>query len=184
MQRHEFELNAHDLDAAGKELRFPVRADWMRGILEDSEATPVGEDGGWFEFRASKTGNDVLVHGHLEASLEVPCARCLGPARVAVDSPVTALFVPRATYDRSRDGKDEDEEVEFASEEADLQPFDGDLVVLDDLVRDELLLGIPMIPLCSEDCPGMAEAPKAAPEPPEPAIDPRLAPLLRLKQRT
>ena len=58
--------------------------------------------------------------------------------------------------------------------------------MLDDLVRDELLLGIPMILLCSEACPGIQ--PQLASEQPEVAavdrIDPRLQPLLRLKKNT
>jgi CheY-like chemotaxis protein len=48
---------------------------------------------------------------------------------------------------------------EFSPEEADTLPFDGETVVLDDLVKDELLLEIPMIPLCSETCPGMGTPP-------------------------
>jgi uncharacterized protein len=64
--------------------------------------------------------------------------------------------------------------------------YDGETLVLDDLVRDELLLGIPMIPLCSEACPGIQ--PQLASEQPVAAavdrIDPRLQPLLRLKKNT
>jgi hypothetical protein len=48
------------------------------------------------------------------------------------------------------------------------------------------ILGIPMIPLCSEACPGIQ--PQLASEEPEAAavdsIDPRLRPLLRLKKNT
>ena len=55
--------------------------------------------------------------------------------------------------------------------------------MLDDLVRDELLLGIPMIPLCSEACPGMSPAPEsnAQATPQEKPMDPRLAPLLAFR---
>ena len=47
-------------------------------------------------------------------------------------------------------------------------------MVLDDLVRDELLLGIPMIPLCSEGCPGIR--PPASGRDADAGIDPRLRP--------
>jgi uncharacterized protein len=62
-------------------------------------------------------------------------------------------------------------------------------VVLDGLVRDELVLGIPMIPLCSEDCPGIHPGPVQQTQDPssassgEPRTDPRFAPLLALKGR-
>ncbi len=51
------------------------------------------------------------------------------------------------------------------------------------MVRDELVLEIPMIPLCSEDCAGITPPPvHAGGGAGEPPIDPRLAPLLRLKK--
>ena len=59
-------------------------------------------------------------------------------------------------------------------------PYDGETVVLDDLVRDELLLGIPMIPLCSESCPGIS--PRVEGESNGVGLDPRLRPLLELKK--
>jgi len=61
--------------------------------------------------------------------------------------------------------------------------------VLDDLVKDELLLGVPMIPLCSEACPGMSPAPgsdvsasSSSQEGKE--IDPRLLPLMAFRDKT
>ena len=57
--------------------------------------------------------------------------------------------------------------------------------MLDDLVRDELLLGVPMIPLCSEACPGMSPGPGSdASTSPEKEIDPRLAPLMAFRDKT
>ena len=58
-------------------------------------------------------------------------------------------------------------------------------MVLDDFVRDEILLETPMIPLCSESCPGMSPSPGTdadkANASAEKTVDPRLLPLLRWK---
>jgi uncharacterized protein len=78
--------------------------------------------------------------------------------------------------------RDDGREHEMAAGEADVLPYDGDSIVLDDLVRDDLLLEIPMIPLCSETCPGIASVSDSAVEA-EHRIDPRLAPLLALKKQ-
>ncbi len=190
MSTHEFEIPARDLDAAGKSFNLPVRAAWLRGILEDSDTTVAGDDG-ILEVRASKSGTDVVVHGTLKAELTSPCGRCLKPTDIHVDQKITALYVPAKTIKGSTGL---DDEYEFAPEEADMLPFDGDTVVLDDFIRDELLLEIPMIPLCSEDCAGMSPSPDAgrdtsgaltsAAEDEEARIDPRLLPLLRLKKQT
>jgi uncharacterized protein len=176
-EKHEFTFPVSELDAGGKEYDFVVRSGWVRGAFEDHEATTSGKDG-QLNVRASKSGHDVVVHGTLEAELEVPCARCLEPTKLPVHADLSVLFVP-ASLLKAESGADE-----LTDAEADTLPFNGETVVLDDLVRDELLLGVPMIPLCREDCPGMSPAPtaeggdreegKSADKP----IDPRLAPLL------
>jgi uncharacterized protein len=122
----------------------------------------------------------VIVRGTLKADLIVPCARCLEPARVAVNESIGALVVP-ATEGRESSGVKDDDDL--APDQADLIPYDGETVVLDDLIRDELLLGIPMIPLCSEGCTGIrraqpADAPPALPD----TVDPRFGALMRLKK--
>ena len=166
----EFPIVVSELDAGGKEYRFAVRPGWVRGALEGHEATSAGVDGA-LVVRASKSGHDVVVHGTLDAELTVPCARCLEPARLPVHSNLSVLYVPASRLGKSASG-----EGEITEEEADTLPFDGDTVALDDLVRDELMLEIPMIPLCSEDCPGMSPAPGQGSG--DKPIDPRLAPLL------
>jgi uncharacterized protein len=215
MAAAELKINVGDLDAGGKQFTFALRAAWIRGILEDHEATPAGADGE-LDVRASRSGNDVVVHGTLRAELEVPCARCLKPVPLLIQQQLSLLFVPGkvtpppraprspgapaksddrdapAQKRRGRKHADEVEEYELSSEDADTLPYDGEVILLDDVVRDELILETPIFPLCSEDCPGMsappgesAEAadPKAAraPEGGDAEIDPRLRPLLRLK---
>ena len=176
MSAPEYSITVTELDAGGKEFRFPVRSEWIRGALEDHEATAAGTDG-QLAVRASKSGHDVVVHGTLDAELMVPCARCLEPTKLPVHSNLSVLYVPAPKLSGQSDG-----EHELTDEEADTLPFEGDVVALDDLVRDELLLEIPMIPLCSEACPGMSPAPdpEGAGEKP---IDPRLAPLLDFAAR-
>jgi uncharacterized protein len=157
MTVHEFTIPTGDLDSGGHEYVFPVRASWMR---------------------ASKSGNDVVVHGTLKAALTVPCARCLEPVSFEVAEPVSVLFSPRSAL-RGREGA---AERELTAEEADTLPYDGETVVLDDLVRDELILQTPSFPLCSDDCPGIRPSPEKADEATTPLrdVDPRLLPLMRI----
>jgi len=175
-QEHEFAIPLLDLDAGGKPFRFPIRAAWMRSVLEGTEVAPGGADGE-LDLRLSKSGTDVVIRGSLRADLTVPCGRCLEPAVVVIREAISALAVPGAPV---RSGSDHEDDADLPPEQADVMPYDGETLVLDDLVRDELLLGIPMIPLCSEGCPGIS--PRSNEPPAEDAIDPRLRPLLRLKK--
>jgi len=158
MASHEFFVPARDLDAAGKQFRFDVRAPWIRGAVEGTDIQAAGHDGE-LDVRVSKSGTDVVVRGTITAELVVPCARCLEPARVVVREPVSALFVPGGvpapSHREPRREKREEREEEVISDDADVIPYDGETVVMDSLVRDEILLGIPMIPLCSEACAGI-----------------------------
>ncbi len=70
--------------------------------------------------------------------------------------PSSACFMcPPRSFAGGADGEQEltDEEGRYACLSK------GRRSVLDDLVRDELVLEIPMIPLCSEACPGMSPRP-------------------------
>jgi uncharacterized protein len=182
---HEFTIPVMDLDAGGKSVDFPVRAAWIRSALEGTDVTQAegGVDGA-LSLRLSKSGTDVVLRGTLKADLVVPCGRCLEPAKVAVRETVSALAVPKALM---RESAGDDDDADLAPEQADMIPYDGETLVLDELVRDELLLGVPMIPLCSEDCAGIRPIPGAQPAEAaletETAIDPRLRPLLRLKKQ-
>jgi uncharacterized protein len=126
----EFSVPIHDLDAAGKHQRFPVRAAWVRAVLEgEEEIAPAGPDGE-LDIRVSKSGNDVVVHGHLKAELQAACARCLSPAKIVIDQPVSVLMVP-AGHAKSSAAKGDEEEIELSDLEADVVPYEGDTIVLD-----------------------------------------------------
>src|SRR5262249_1165955 len=152
--------------AGGRDYEFALRSGWIRGALEGHEATASNKDGK-LAVRASKSGHDVVIHGTLDAELRLPCARCTEPFDLPIHADVSVMFVPASKLPPEANGKNE-----ITAEEADTLPYDGETVVLDDLVRDEIMLEIPMIPLCSEACPGMS----AAPTPEEKGVDPRLAP--------
>jgi DUF177 domain-containing protein len=160
----------------------------LRGVLEDTDVGPSTTDGE-LRVRLSKSGGDVVLRGSVAAEIMVPCSRCLEPTPVAVKEELSLLAVPASP---SRPGKrpraagttprqDRDDEI-GDPEESDVMTYDGDTLVLDDRVRDELLLGIPMIPLCSEACPGIS--PKLDDRAEAAGVDPRLRPLLELKKKT
>lgn len=186
MSAAEFSVPARDLDAAGKPFHFPIRAAWIRGAVEGTDVG-AGDADGALDVRLSKSGNDVVLRGTLEAELVVPCARCLDPAHVAVKESLSALFVPASTLraEASSGGKGgdrgDDDEAEGTADSPDVVAYDGETVVLDALVRDEMLLALPIVPLCSESCAGIRL--EASAEAASPSVDPRLRPLLSLTQK-
>lgn len=85
----------------------------------------------------------VLVSGTASALVTGQCARCLDPLMDSLEVELTELF---AYPDSATDASTDPDEVS--------RVVDG-LVDLEPVVRDALLLALPSVPLCSEDCPGL-----------------------------
>jgi uncharacterized protein len=201
--RGTFVFPIHDLDVTGRDARFPVTSAWLRGALEGCEMQPAGPEG-LLEVHLTKTGNEVLVQGHVDVRMVIPCARCLKPVELRPHMelalllfPGTASHAPRQgaraqgappNQARPRDGAHNRkpalaESGEFSPDDAEVDTYEGDEVVLDRFVREAILLESPTFPLCSEACEGIRPASEAAPEAQGPVTDPRLLPLLELAKR-
>jgi uncharacterized protein len=200
---------ANDIDTAGIAVDAELPAAWLDAELADAEAR--GRAAGRVTTRLSRSGDEIVVRGRVKAALEVPCARCLAPAAVDVDTELSLLLRPapsaspahgRAagreggkeaskrphahdtrTNGRPRTERDDEPEYEFSAAEAEHDTYDGETVVLDSFVREALLLELPNFPLCSEACPGIGPADPEPADEVEPPIDPRLAPLGALREK-
>ncbi len=179
--KHEFVLHVPDIDEAGKHYHFPVRREWLTSVLKGTEVSadeqaPEGE----LDIRVHKQGADILLRGHVTVGLVTECARCLAPAKIKADADLTSLLTARGS-----DLRPEPDEVELTPEEIEREFFTGDQIVLDEVVREHLLLEVPIKPLCTEDCPGIpVPAAVAGPVETTGGVDPRLAPLLKLVEKT
>jgi uncharacterized protein len=176
-----FLLQLQDIDESGKDYAFELTPEWLDGALAGSPLRRDPDAGsGSLRVRAQKNGHELLVHGRLQASLVTDCSRCLGVAPLPVRADVTALLTQGPDVNTPAD-------VELEPEDLDRVPFVGHEVALDELVREHLLLECPMQPLCSPECPGIEIPQHVRPRPEDfgdgTEVDPRLAPLKRLKDR-
>ena len=184
-------ISRKTLDEGPREVRAALPADWLaRKLVEGAEpdAVPYGASGpGDVDVWITPAGGEnFFVKGRVRATVDGACGRCLGPAKVPVDAEVAILLVPRAQSGRAVKGKkhkDSDGEFEFDAGEADVETYDGETVVLDDLVREAILLELPISPLCSEDCASMGSDPAAADRLAQARIDPRLQKLAELRDQ-
>ena len=106
----------------------------------------------------------VLVTGSATAPLAGECARCLRPLNTSVTASFTELYLyadgrrthdkhdKNAKHDRRNSREWFDEDTEQDDEE---RYLDGDLLDLEPVLRDAVVLTLPMSPLCREDCPGL-----------------------------
>lgn len=172
-----------DLDEDGKGYDFTLSTAWMSQVLADCALRPAGDDG-HLTLHAQVNGHDVLITGRLRADVSAECARCLGDVPCAVDTDVVALLSP--ALGGSRRQEQTDSEVELSEEDTYRAHYTGSEIVLDELIREHLILEVPMQPLCSGDCRGIAVPDHVRPPSDvfeSSGVDPRLAPLLKFKDK-
>ena len=99
-------------------------------------------------FDIHKDKDKFRLEGTVRTELELPCSRCLEPFRLPVDSAFDLRYLP----------------VSEASAEAEQEVGEGDLetsyyrddeIDLDELMREQFYLALPMKPLCSDACKGL-----------------------------
>jgi uncharacterized metal-binding protein YceD (DUF177 family) len=163
----------HNLDSAGKDFVFALDESWLRSAFGETGVSGDASQPGEVTVHAQRNGSEILVHGRAQARLITECGRCLSPVPVDVECDVAALYSPG----QPRHEDDEEEDLDIDPAAPDREFYQGEQVAIDDLVRDYLLLELPMQPRCEPECqlPGLKGAPELGEE-----IDPRLEPLLKL----
>jgi len=91
---------------------------------------------------------DIRIHGRLATRLELSCARCLEPVMQDVKREFDLLYRPQGA-DAGRD------EMSVTDAEAEISYYEGEGILLDDVVREQVLLAAPLKVTCREDCKGL-----------------------------
>jgi uncharacterized protein len=95
------------------------------------ERSPVVVD-----VRVESVNEGVVATGSVTAPWEGLCRRCLGPVDGTLRGDVLEVFEVEPT-------------------EGETLPLEGDRIDLEPVAREAILLGLPMAPLCREDCRGL-----------------------------
>ena len=132
--REEFSPGAIDLGAEVRQ-RTPLRSAGRADLVEEHHGK-------------RKVVQDIRLKGKLDTSLEVACARCLEPVLYQVDRSFDLLYRPLGT-DAGH------EELSITDAEAEIGYYQGESLLLEDALREQVLLAVPLKLLCREDCKGL-----------------------------
>jgi len=122
----------------------------------------------------------IRINGHLETKIELQCARCLDAVVEDVHRQFDLFYSPMP-----KDVKPEEERLKDL--DAEIAFYQGDGLFLADVLSEQVLLSVPMKVICRSDCRGLCascgvnlnhEDCRCETH----AMDPRMAPLARLKQ--
>jgi uncharacterized protein len=91
---------------------------------------------------------EIRVQGRLKVRMEAECDRCLGAARFEIDSGFDLYYRPEGTGIRS-------EEIELEEGETEIGYYEGEGLDLKEILREQVLLALPMQRVCRDDCKGI-----------------------------
>ena len=91
---------------------------------------------------------DIRIRGNLDTRMEVACARCLDPVEQPIEASFDLIFRPSgADLDNS--------DRSISTSETEIGYYEGDGLLLEDVLREQILLALPAKNLCREDCKGL-----------------------------
>jgi len=80
--------------------------------------------------------------------LELTCSRCLEPFQLPVDGAFDLRFLPASELAQG-------DEQEVQEEDLDTSYYRDDQIDLNELLREQFYLALPMKPLCRDECKGL-----------------------------
>ena len=120
-------------------------------LYPEGEPRLAGEEGSLIgrselSLRATRADDKVELTGSVSALVGFECDRCLTPLSVPVEQSFDLLYVPPLGTGDEHELGEKDLSIGF---------YQGGVIDVDDLVREQIELALPMARLCSEECRGL-----------------------------
>jgi len=97
---------------------------------------------------AKQVVQDIRLVGDFSTRVELKCARCLEPVLRDLADRYDLLYRPLATVKTAG-------EFEISSADGEVGFYKGDGLMLEDALKEQVLLSIPLKALCREECKGL-----------------------------
>jgi uncharacterized protein len=94
-------------------------------------------------------GQQIRVRGHVKGEVECACDRCLEPVSVGLDGTFDLLYRPADDEEISRP------EAGLSDEESEVGFYEGNGIELAEVIREHVLLALPMRRICRDECKGI-----------------------------
>jgi len=95
----------------------------------------------------TKTSGTVFIKGRLSATVNTNCSRCLEETNLPVSSEFAYTLVPQKPQTK--------EDLELQKEELEISFYHGDFIDLTPVICEQIILQIPIKPLCGDECKGL-----------------------------
>ncbi len=145
------EYRIKDLEGRDKDIDLSLSSAFVADALTGFDADPQ-DSSLTLAVRLSQCKSTILCDGWLRGHLALRCQCCLEPAVIDLAQRVHSIYVPVSDpIIESSDGSDE----EIDEDDLDYAHHNGEVVDLWPLLREQIILAIPITVLCQEDCRGL-----------------------------
>lgn len=131
----------------GLERSLELGPEWFSRWREEDPELEFADGSIAATVRLEKHGKDILVRGRIQGHLQLGCSRCLENFQEQVAGDFDLLLVPGP----GPAGREE----ELSAPDLDLDYYAGDVLNLEAILREQIILLVPLKPLCTEDCKGI-----------------------------
>jgi len=91
---------------------------------------------------------DIRLKGRYAGKFEVPCARCIEPVEIPLTAEFDLIFRPMGADAGAP-------ERSISASETEIGYYQKDSLLLEDVLREQVLLSLPVRTLCKPDCKGL-----------------------------
>lgn len=134
-------------------LEFEERADIfpvLTNMIKKNEcefAAPIKT-----RLRAIRVGDIVEVEGNIETSMRLACSRCLNDFETRLASRFALTYSRESPADTEEFGE---KEIELSANDMGLIYFSGEEINLLHGIQEQIVMALPLQPLCQESCKGL-----------------------------
>jgi len=132
-----------ELELAPGAVDLGDEAEQRGGLATSGRAEVLHEHRGPKEIVA-----DIRLKGQFAGQFEVPCARCVEPVEIPLEADFDLIFRPAAADAEAT-------ERSITAPETEIGYYQGDSLLLEDVLREQVLLSLPVRTLCKPDCKGL-----------------------------
>lgn len=140
-------INLRTIDHRSRHYELALEPTWW--VADEDNDQIIGLDAPLeTHITIYKAGDKYVLEGRVSGGLQVICDRCLDTYHLDLES-VFRLFLALPLVDT------EPTEIELAAEDMALDFITGDEIDVEEIIREQIYLSLPMKFLCDENCMGI-----------------------------
>jgi uncharacterized protein len=140
-------INVSKIPEGGMAIGFERSGAWFLENLAGAEPPDFVPGKIDVACRAWRMRDSVFIEGTVSTEARMPCCRCLETTALPLAAAFKYIFAPPP--DQTQDEK------ELSAEDLDYEYYEGDIIDLDQVIVEQIMLQVPLKPLCGESCRGL-----------------------------